>query len=182
MVFSLGKPFHCRWGEDRRLLTSFLGKELSKCLCGSKRMIGSPVDLEERRRDILRVLGQAKHLTCRKKKLEDEVKELARSYCLVEGERTGHCYDGCPSGPQIWEWMSSIRNSEKNPPVASFYFPDNLAGPSLLFALKRSDKNIPYDPILCIVQVRIPQHSVFILFHTPRSRYTLISADCPVMI
>jgi hypothetical protein len=154
------------------LLTSILGKELRKCLCGSNRMIGSPEDFRERRRDFLRVLGKARHLTCKGKVLEGEVKDFARNYCLVEGARTGHCYDGTPSGLRIWEWMSSIRNSEKIPPVASFYFPDSFAGPDLLFALKRrgtSDEKAPFDPILCIVQVRIPQHSLSIFLYIPIS-------------
>ena len=48
----------------------------------------------------------------------------------------------------IWEWMKSIRKNEE--PVASFYFPDNLAGPDILFSLESSERD---SRILCVLQV-----------------------------
>lgn len=130
-------------------------KELRKCLCGSDRMIGSPEDIDNRRARILTEFAKAEHVK------SDEVSAVDgfASHWLVEGKRTGHCYDQSqPSRIPIWDWMRSIR--EDSQPPASFYFPDNLAGPDLLFGWKRSnftDETPNDDMVLCIVQVRIPQ-------------------------
>lgn len=131
-------------------------KELRKCLHGSQRMTGSPENILCRRKNILANLGKAENLV-KAENLKQRHKYL-EDYCLLEGEKTGHCYDQRPKDIRIDEWMASIRNGKK--PAASFYFPDNLAGPDILFALKCSKmtKETPGDGvILCIVQVRSPK-------------------------
>ena len=55
---------------------------------------------------------------------------------------------------ELPEWMKSIRElastTGTNRPInASFYFPDNNAGPDLVFALQQSGV-----PMLCLLQVR----------------------------
>lgn len=51
-----------------------------------------------------------------------------------------------------WEWMKTIRNGPNDlRPAASFYFPDHLAGPDLMFALEHGSDSS--DRILCVVQV-----------------------------
>lgn len=120
-------------------------------------MIGSPEDTQDRRARILAEFGKARQLKSAKTLEGGGLKDFIRDHCLVEGEKTGHCYDQSQSAVPIWEWMRSIRENEK--PVASFYFPDNLAGPDLVFALKsskRREKSPRDDIVLCIVQVSIP--------------------------
>lgn len=50
----------------------------------------------------------------------------------------------------MWEWMKSVREGQK--PVASFYFPDILAGPDILFSLEPKEPSSS-GPILCVLQV-----------------------------
>jgi hypothetical protein len=121
-------------------------------------MVGSPEDISQRRENILRGFSKAQKLKNGDITPKGEVKDFVRDYCLVEGDRTRHCNNQSQSSIPIWQWMKSIRDGRK--PVASFYFPDNLAGPDLLFALKnsKSTKKNPLKVVLCIVQVRIPQH------------------------
>lgn len=120
-------------------------------------MIGSPEDTSNGRKEILAGFGKARHLKFCKPLEGAGVKDFARNHCLVEGKRTGHCYDqSLSSSIPIWDWMRSIREGRK--PVASFYFPDNLAGPDLLFALKRkgpTQESARDDIVLCVVKVRI---------------------------
>ncbi len=59
----------------------------------------------------------------------------------------------------IWEWMESTRKREE-PPVASFYFPDTLAGPDILFSLEpkksvESKESSFGGRILCTLQVSL---------------------------
>ena len=63
---------------------------------------------------------------------------------------------------ELPEWMKSIRElastSGTNRPInASFYFPDNNAGPDLVFALKQQSG----VPMLCLLQVSF---SFFLFF------------------
>ena len=57
----------------------------------------------------------------------------------------------------IWKWMESIRECET--PIASFYFPDTLAGPDILFALEPKESASIGSSfggrILCILQVSL---------------------------
>lgn len=118
-------------------------------------MVGSPEDIVQRRKKILTRLGKAINLELGKPLEGHGMTNFARDRCLVEGQKTGHCYDRESSTLPIWEWMRSVRQGEK--PVTTFYFPDNLAGPDLLFALRGSNvrgETLRDDLLLCVVQVR----------------------------
>ncbi len=108
--------------------------------------------------------------------------ELASTHRLVEGQHIGCTYDKVISTPSrsryatdsnyyhillilnswetpnlnepvpIWKWMETIRTGEV--PVASFYFPDNLAGPDILFSLESAIPDSG-DRIICILQVSL---------------------------
>lgn len=146
-------------------LTSF--QELKKCLSHEERMIGSPMAISYRSLKILEALGKAKHVRSRGL-LEGYIGEdVMRKLCLVEGRITGHCYDPLrpsahhqdpsrPSSLPMWEWLHRVRTGQD--PIASFYFPDNLAGPDILFALKGdARRNSRHENIiLCIIQVSLP--------------------------
>jgi hypothetical protein len=140
-------------------------------------MVGSPEDISDRRGKILRGFGKAKHLKERGITLKGKVKDFTGDYCLVEGDRTGHCNNQSQSSIPIWQWMKSIREGRK--PVASFYFPDNLSGPDLLFALEnsKSTKKNPLKVVLCIVQVRLPQLS-YLYLQSTRTILIWMTANC----
>ncbi|ERF73317.1 hypothetical protein EPUS_03150 [Endocarpon pusillum Z07020] len=139
----------------------FLAWELRKCLHNSQRMTGSPENILHRRKAILANLGNAENLKQRHRCLED--------YCLLEGERTGHCYDQRLKDIPIYEWMASIRNGKK--PAASFYLPDNLAGPDILFALQHS-KTSAKTPGDSVILLGPSITAVAIETTNPRSWYT----------
>ncbi|KAI9686367.1 MAG: hypothetical protein M1822_003712 [Bathelium mastoideum] len=139
----------------------FLALELWSCLKGSSHLTGSAG--EERRREILKKLSVAGPTKANGRQLNLELQHST----LVKEVKIGHVSNGrdccCSrntndesiqftngSDVQLWEWMKSIRSGQK--PVASFYFPDNLAGPDLLFALKQEPGSS--DIVLCVLQLK----------------------------
>ena len=71
---------------------------------------------------------------------------------LIRGEKIGHMYNGTIELPG---WMKSVRELASATGTdrgihATFYFPDNEAGPDLVFALRQQSG----VPILCLLQVR----------------------------
>ena len=54
-------------------------------------------------------------------------------YGVVEGSRIGYMYDQS-NAIELSTWMESVRLS--GTPNATYYFPDNNAGPDIVFALK----------------------------------------------
>lgn len=72
-------------------------------------------------------------------------------YDIIQGSNTGLMYR--IQGVELSEWMGQIRNTRKDTGRkvdATFYFPENQAGPDLVFALKsNSSRNL----VLCLLQV-----------------------------
>ena len=74
-------------------------------------------------------------------------------YNLIRGTKIGHAFDG--SIPLV-QWMSSVRRSIEDPetqPNATFYFPEEQAGPDLMFALHKKSPEDRDDLVLCVLQV-----------------------------
>ncbi|KAF6218892.1 hypothetical protein HO133_005435 [Letharia lupina] len=157
----------------------WLALELWHCLHHSNRVTGSEGEI--RRGQILKTLSKAS----RDGKVPEisggtrtglcssspEPLKLASTHRLVEGKNIGHVYDGKTSwgfssrgetpnldhAVPIWEWMKSIRECKE--PVASFYFPDTLAGPDILFSLElkdsvKSEESSFRGRIMCILQLK----------------------------
>lgn len=128
-------------------------------------MIGSPDNISGRSEKLFVALGRAKPLKSSNLPGGDyAMGDIPRNFCLVEGRKTGHCHNKSqPSS--LPKWLASVRTGRQQP-VASFYFPDTLAGPDLLFALKRKVRSDSpqADVILCIVQVSTSHN-----FHCIRS-------------
>ncbi|KAI9658292.1 MAG: hypothetical protein M1821_002425 [Bathelium mastoideum] len=139
----------------------FLALELWSCLKDSSHLAGSTG--EERRREILKRLSAAHPIGTDVRQLSLKLQHST----LVKGVKIGHVSNGRESSSsssrsttdesvqftsgsdvQLWEWMKSIRSGQK--PAASFYFPDNLAGPDLLFALNQGPGSS--DIVLCVLQ------------------------------
>lgn len=57
---------------------------------------------------------------------------------------------------ELWDYLASLRAGAE--PRANFYFPDNNAGPDMVFALEPTDITAGIDPksqrILCVVQIK----------------------------
>ena len=57
---------------------------------------------------------------------------------------------------ELWDYLASLRAGAE--PRANFYFPDNNAGPDMVFALEPTDIIAGMDPkgqrILCVVQIK----------------------------
>lgn len=56
-----------------------------------------------------------------------------------------HTYDGSVELPC---WMELVRTSRN--PNATFFFPENIAGPDLMFALEKS--SMKQDIVLCLLR------------------------------
>ncbi|PMD13487.1 hypothetical protein NA56DRAFT_694828 [Hyaloscypha hepaticicola] len=69
-------------------------------------------------------------------------------YTLAQGDTIGHAYDG---SVELTEWLSSLRQGEQL--NATFYLPDNIVGPDLVFAL-RPNSTANQDVVLCLLQVK----------------------------
>ena len=88
-------------------------------------------------------------------------------YCLVKGKKIGSsCNGGSCSADEnatgtqedrydLWEYLQDIRiKCGNDPPRSSIYFPENAAGPDLVFALEPEGTNCLEERILGVVQVK----------------------------
>lgn len=74
-------------------------------------------------------------------------------YTLVRGIRAGHAFDG--TVPLV-TWMRDVRRSIEEPeirPNATFHFPEEQAGPDLMFALHKKSPEGRDEVVLCVLQV-----------------------------
>jgi hypothetical protein len=134
-------------------------QELRKRLVGPdiRRMIPAP-NPTNRAAIQEEIFGRAEVVTReqvgRSSQLKETVREIGQ-YVLVEGRTTGCCYDpNVGLSISMSEWMGTMRNGSI--PAGSFYFPDNHAGPDILFALEHKNRTMRKDAILCVVQVSVP--------------------------
>lgn len=74
-------------------------------------------------------------------------------YTLVRGIKTGHTFD---TTVPLVDWMNAVRRSIEEPetrPNSTFYFPEERAGPDLMFALHKNPPEGGDEVVLCVLQV-----------------------------
>ena len=128
----------------------------------------------QRRDSVLAILDKAESVdelaqSAGKTKKAKEISSLQPGrYRLVKGDRIGSSHDGKSCGADedaanvtrneydLWHYLRDIRTkSADDPPRSSIYFPENAAGPDLIFALEPAGTRNPLNErILCVIQLK----------------------------
>ena len=92
------------------------------------------------------------------RKVKDDLSLRSGGYFLVKGERIGSSHNGnsyranknttniSQNKYDLWHYLRDIcTKSADNPPRSSIYFPENIAGPDLIFALEPAGTRTPLN-------------------------------------
>ena len=69
-------------------------------------------------------------------------------YKVIEGSKIGYIYDQ-NSAIKLSKWIESVRSAGR--PVATYYFPEENAGPDIVFALQPPEHSAA-SIVLCLLQ------------------------------
>ena len=128
----------------------------------------------QRRESILAILDKAvsvdelSQLAGEPKKAKGISSLRSGGYLLVKGKRIGFSHDGGSCGADenatdvlrdkydMWQYLRDIRTKcADDAPRSSVYFPENAAGPDLVFALEPAEtENRLSKRILCVIQLK----------------------------
>lgn len=76
-----------------------------------------------------------------------------KRYTLVKGVKIGLSYDH--SRVSMMQWLALLRGTDHSRLGGAFYFPENFAGPDILFVLKPQGDTDSKEMILCVIQVSL---------------------------
>ena len=111
--------------------------------------------IEDFNAEIIQLFGCAKRVSNGSYDIEAdntlEERMRNKAYTIVKGVMTGlSCDQNCDS---MVRWLELLRGTDHSRLGGTFYFPENIAGPDILFALKPQDSTDSKHIILCVIQV-----------------------------